>query len=236
MTDVFMSYAHSNKDTVRVIATNLESDGRDIWWDDELTGGEFYGATIEDEIEEADRVLVAWSEAARRSVWVRGEALEALDTRKLVQIQLDRSRLPVPFNALHAIDFADWRGERDSGTWKALNTALDTPAEEPSAMTGPLRAGFENSRARAFAPPLTMTENVIGGDMMSTTIAVAAPALSAVAVLIARADLVNAQSFTIIAVFAFVASALASLLSVVRLLRTDTKQPKIVAGKVDAPH
>ena len=110
MTDVFMSYARSNKDTVRVIATNLESDGRDVWWDEDLRGGEFYGATIEDKIEMAGRVLVAWSGAAGRSVWVRREALEALDARKLVQIQLDRSRLPVPFNALHAIDFAEWHG------------------------------------------------------------------------------------------------------------------------------
>jgi len=230
-----MSYARSNKDTVRVIATNLESDGRDVWWDEDLRGGEFYGATIEDEIEEAGRVLVAWSEAARRSVWVRGEALEALDARKLVQIQLDRSRLPVPFNALHAIDFAEWHSECNSETWKALNTALDTPAEELSAMTGPLSAELESSRLRTFTPPLTMTESVIGGDMMSTAISVSAPALSAVAVVIARADLVNAQSFTMIAIFAFVASALASLLSIVRLLRTDTTRPKIVAEKADAP-
>ena len=110
MTDVFMSYARSHKDKVRVIATNLESAGRDVWWDEDLRGGAFYGATIEDKIEMAGRVLVAWSGAAGRSVWVRREALEALDARKLVQIQLDRSRLPVPFNALHAIDFAEWHG------------------------------------------------------------------------------------------------------------------------------
>lgn len=80
-----------------------------------------------------------------------------------------------------------------------------------------------------------MTGSVIGGDMVSTIVSVLAPTLSAIAVLIARTDLVSAQSFIIIAVIAFEASALASILSIVRQLRTDTTRPKIDSGKIDAP-
>jgi hypothetical protein len=76
---------------------------------------------IEREIDAARCVVVAWSAQARQSLWVRAEANEALDKGKLVQINLDACRLPLPFTMLHFLDFRPWRGEREGSPWSEFD-------------------------------------------------------------------------------------------------------------------
>lgn len=236
MADVFLSYSRPNREKVRLVATNLESDGRDVWWDEKLTGGDFFGATIEDQLDQANKVLVAWSRAARRSVWVRGEALEALDSGKLVQIQLDGSRLPVPFNALHAIDFSEWRGKRNVEAWHSLTAALDNPAEgRPSQAVEPSPRKIGRAH-RIPKPKLALTGQVLGGDTFSTAISIVAPLISALAVASVRTDLMDAQAFTLVSVVAFAGSFLALALSILRLVRTDTNIPRDGGEHADDSH
>ena len=61
MADVFISSSRANRDRAAAVASALEQDGRSV--------GEFAGAAS---------VVVAWSKAARDSLWVRAEANEAL--------------------------------------------------------------------------------------------------------------------------------------------------------------
>ncbi len=120
MADVFVSYARKNRPRIAELSGALEEGGYDLWWDRQIESGADYGMLIEREIEAARCVLVAWSAAARQSLWVRAEANEALDSGKLVQICLDRTRLPLPFTMLHFLDFSGWRGERDREPWTGL--------------------------------------------------------------------------------------------------------------------
>ncbi|MEZ5970959.1 MAG: toll/interleukin-1 receptor domain-containing protein [Hyphomonadaceae bacterium] len=94
MADIFVSYAHANKNRVSALAQGLSGSGFSLWWDDHLRAGSDFTLEIERELDTAKCVVVAWSGAARNSLWVRAEATEALDAGKLVQIKLDGVKPP----------------------------------------------------------------------------------------------------------------------------------------------
>jgi TIR domain-containing protein len=154
MADVFVSYARKNRPRVAEVSGALEASGYSLWWDRQIESGSDYGMLIEREIDAAGCVVVAWSDAARRSLWVRAEANEALDSGKLVQICLDETKLPLPFTMLHFLDFSGWRGERDCEPWTGLDSrvgamlrgeTLDSgaaPAAERPARAGPALQGL----------------------------------------------------------------------------------------------
>ena len=90
-------------------------------------------------------MVVAWSQTARQSLWVRAEANEALDAGKLVQVSLDESRLPLPFTMLHFLDFSRWRGERQGSPWSDLESRVSGMLRGAPAEAGPPE-GFAAAR------------------------------------------------------------------------------------------
>ena len=140
MADVFVSYSRRDADRVRTLSGAVRESGYSVWWDEQLLPASDYAQVIERELAAAGSVLVAWSATARESLWVRAEANEALDQGKLVQVTLDGAKLPLPFTALHFLDFTRWRGERAGRPWSDLEAGLDgtrrgegEPAPTPSA-------------------------------------------------------------------------------------------------------
>jgi hypothetical protein len=117
MADVFVSYSRANRDRITGVSDAIEASGYSVWWDRRLTPSDDYAMLIEREISAAPAVVVAWSETARQSLWVRAEANEALDAGQLVQISLDGAKLPLPFTMLHFLDFTRWGGERAGEPW-----------------------------------------------------------------------------------------------------------------------
>src|SRR3954451_11635515 len=124
MADVFLSYGRSTRSRVEQISGAMEASGYNLWWDKALNASDDYAMVIEAELDAAGCVVVAWSAQARQSLWVRAEANEALDSGKLVQINLDGSRLPLPFSVLHFLDFARWRGERQGNPWSEFDARV----------------------------------------------------------------------------------------------------------------
>jgi len=110
MPEIFISYSHADRDRVRKLVERLRTVPFDVWWDQHLRQGDFSNE-IEARIEASSRVLVAWSKNSANSIWVKAEAMRAMDARKLVQVQLDGQKLPLPFNGLHAIRLSDWTGD-----------------------------------------------------------------------------------------------------------------------------
>ena len=51
---------------------------------------------------------------------MRAEATEALDNDKLIQLKLDESRMPLPFNVLNMIPFDGWSGDTSAPEWAQL--------------------------------------------------------------------------------------------------------------------
>ncbi|HTU11042.1 MAG TPA: toll/interleukin-1 receptor domain-containing protein [Allosphingosinicella sp.] len=121
MAQVFVSYSRVNRDRIVTVSDALEESGYSVWWDRALKPGDDYAILIEEQINAAPCVVVAWSETARQSLWVRAEANEALDAGKLVQISLDKTKLPLPFSALNHLDFSGWGGARGEECWVTLD-------------------------------------------------------------------------------------------------------------------
>jgi hypothetical protein len=143
MADVFVSYAHANRNRVQKIHDGLSQSGFDVWWDERLKAGDVYQFVIEKEILDAKCAVVAWSQAARNSLWVLAEANRALDENKLVQVKLDGVQPPLPFNALQMIDLSRWRGDRGAAPFPDLEsraratTGGQAPAPDPQAFKAP---------------------------------------------------------------------------------------------------
>lgn len=109
MARLFLSYARADRQRVSELATALVHAGHEVWWDRCLTGGADYEREIEEQLIEADAVIVAWSAAASKSHWVRDEATAGRDRNRLVPITLDGTPPPFGFRQLHTIDVTEWR-------------------------------------------------------------------------------------------------------------------------------
>lgn len=120
MSHVFISYSRKDEETIEKLVESLKTSEVAYWWDRQLKPGDNFSMEIEKRIGEARSVLVTWSPAARASVYVRGEALAALDQRKLKQAMLDDAPPPVPFNAEHAVKLKGWTGDAADPRWSSL--------------------------------------------------------------------------------------------------------------------
>jgi adenylate cyclase len=124
MSEVFISYARSTEVEARRIAEALRASGYKVWRDDELPAHRSYGEVIEERLRSAEAVVVVWSAEAVRSEWVQSEADRARNDRKLVQLTLDSTPLPMPFDRIQCADLSDWRGEADHAGWRKVEASL----------------------------------------------------------------------------------------------------------------
>ena len=107
---VFLSYARADRPRVAALAGALQAAGLDVWWDREIKGGEAFAERIESALDRADAVIVAWSQTAVASDWVRDEAGHGRDRKRLVPVSLDGTLPPLGFRQYHALDLSQWRG------------------------------------------------------------------------------------------------------------------------------
>lgn len=125
MPEIFISYARSTGAQAHRIEEALRALGYDVWRDDELPAHRAYAEVIEERLRLADAVLVLWSADAARSQWVRSEANRAREDGKLVQLTLDNTRLPLPFDQIHCADFSSWSGEPDAHEWRLVLSSIE---------------------------------------------------------------------------------------------------------------
>lgn len=125
MADVFISYARPDQAKAGALAQALEGGGRSAWWDPQVAGGENHGQAVDRELDAAGAVVVAWSSAARDSLWVRAEANAAFDQGKLIQLNFDGTALPQPFGMVHALDMSLWSGGRGNSPWPHVESRID---------------------------------------------------------------------------------------------------------------
>ncbi len=204
MADVFISYSRADEAKAAALVAAVEQDGRSLWWDRRLAAGGDYADVIEREIAAASSVVVAWSTNARDSLWVRAEANEALDQGKLVQINLDGAKLPLPFTMLHFLDFRQWGGARDQAPWPQLRSRID------SALGQGLAGESVGRRPDPGGVPIVAgPESPLQGFGRLAALGWAAlgtAALLALSVLVVARRLISADAFGVIAVIAAVVS------------------------------
>lgn len=89
MASLFISYAHKDWAIANALASELKRQGYDVWWDEHLLPGEGpYRDELAQKLHEAKAVIVIWSAHSAKSTWVRDEAQEGLDRKKLIATRL----------------------------------------------------------------------------------------------------------------------------------------------------
>ena len=96
---------------------------------------------IQERLLAAKAVVVLWSETAAKSQWVRAEADTARTVGTLVQVTIDASVPPLPFNQIHCADLSDWDGTSQCG-------GLRTVKESVSQLAGPRVAQAQAKQGR----------------------------------------------------------------------------------------
>src|SRR5205085_8184214 len=102
MVDVFVSYSSKDRERVRPLVERLVAEGWSVWWDRHIESGAAWDAEIEKALDQARCVIVAWSDAAIASEWVRTEAHEAARRNRLVPVLLDRVLVPLRFRRIQS--------------------------------------------------------------------------------------------------------------------------------------
>lgn len=113
MTEIFVSCSRGDHDRAKAIVERLETLGYSVAWD--VADLE----AIERELGGAQAVLAVWSAGARASPKLYAQAAHAFDAGKLVQLRLDRTLPPAPFDDLASADLSGERAE-----WGPLEDAL----------------------------------------------------------------------------------------------------------------
>jgi len=124
MSEVFVSYSRSTEREAKQIAKALLGLGYSVWRDDELPAHRDYSEVIEERLRAARAVVVVWSNEAVKSQWVRAEADLAREAGTLVQLSLDASPLPMPFNRIQCADLSGWTGALGHPGWRKVAASV----------------------------------------------------------------------------------------------------------------
>jgi adenylate cyclase len=146
MADIFVSYGRSTEGLAHQVAEALRAAGYSVWRDDELPAHRAYSDVIEERVRGARAVVVLWSAEAARSQWVRAEADVAREAGTLVQISVDGTMPPMPFNQIQCADLSGWSGDLSVAGWRKVESSIallvgnSAPAEDqPEQKVAPAR-------------------------------------------------------------------------------------------------
>ena len=131
MSHVFVSYSRSTEAQAHAIADALRTRGFEVWRDDEIPANRAYSEVIEERLKSANAVVVVWSAEAAKSHWVRAEADQAREAGTLIQVTVDGTLPPLPFNQIQCADLSRWAGDTGSSAWKKVEGAVATLVGNP---------------------------------------------------------------------------------------------------------
>jgi adenylate cyclase len=140
MSEIFISYARSTAKEAGRVAESLRSQGYKVWRDEDLPAHRSYADVIEERLRAATAVVVVWSAEAAKSEWVQSEADLARQNHKLVQLTVDGSHLPMPFDRIHCADLSGWAGDLENAGWRKVVSSIDDLCRIAPAEAAPARA------------------------------------------------------------------------------------------------
>ena len=152
MTDVFVSYAREDEPRAQQVAEALRARGYRVWRDEEIPAHRPYAEVIQERLTGARAVVVMWSADAAKSHWVRSEADAARHLGTLVQVTIDASMPPMPFDQIQCADLSTWDGNGETAGWRKLAASLVVLAGTPGAVISmPDRKGKRSVCVLPFA-------------------------------------------------------------------------------------
>lgn len=144
MSHIFISYARPDEPLASLVAEGLKDGGFEVWRDNELPAHRPYAEVIEERINGAGAVVVLWSQEAAKSHWVRAEADTARTALTLVQVSIDGTMPPMPFNQIQCADLKGWDGEKAATGWKKLVASVAELAGPLEPVAKPRRASLRS--------------------------------------------------------------------------------------------
>ena len=156
-TTLFLSYAREDEPYARRLASALEQAGYTIWWDRLIEGGETYSRSIAEALDIADAVIVLWSARSIESDWVKDEATQGRERRRLVPLSIDGSQPPLGFRQYQVIDLSHWHSRKNAPEIIAIGRAIESVLgsgsrnPEPAPVRTSRRATLIGSAATAVA-------------------------------------------------------------------------------------
>jgi len=135
-TDVFISYARTNRITAARLAEALEAQGLLVWWDRDLEVGSEFAEVIETQLQNAQVVVALWSADSVRSGFVRDESSRALRAGKLLPVRIEDVEPPLGFGQLHTLDLLDWDGAADDEALQQLLLEVNRIKGRPAGSEG----------------------------------------------------------------------------------------------------
>ena len=138
MSDIVISYARETEAEAICIVEALRALGYGVWRDDEIPAHRSFGPAIEERLAAAKVVLVLWSAEAAKSEWVRSEASRARGMGKLVQLTLDKSPLPIPFDQIQCANLVGWGAEADTPGWRKVVASIGDLTSERATTSSPI--------------------------------------------------------------------------------------------------
>ena len=118
--DVFISYARTNRAPAERLADGLSANGVPVWWDRNLVAGSEFASVIEARLLGAAVVVVLWSADSVHSSFVRDESSRAFKQGKLLPVRIEEVELPLGFGQLHTLDLLGWGGDAGDDGFQAL--------------------------------------------------------------------------------------------------------------------
>ena len=133
MSHIFVSYSRQNQEIVKTLAQDIEALGHEVWFDQELTGGQTWWDEILARIREYDLFVFALSPEALDSHACKLEYAYAANLRKtilpvLVAEGVSMNLLPP---ALSIIQFVDYRRQDRQAAFSLIKALQNLPTPQP---------------------------------------------------------------------------------------------------------
>ncbi len=146
MADIFLSYSSDDRERIRPLVQSLEQRGWSVWWDRRIPPGKTWHQVIQQALDGARCVVVAWSKNSIESDWVITEAEEGKTRGVLIPVLIDDVRPPLGFRMIQAARLIGWQGESSHHELDSLFDAIfailgePEPAKETTPQSGPIYA------------------------------------------------------------------------------------------------
>ncbi len=112
MADIFLSYAHADREVAQRLVDGLEECGISVWWDRRLLPGQKVSDSISKELRRSSGVIALFSEASPANAWLADESALALELEKtLIPVLIHDVTLPLGLSHIQTASLIGWTGE-----------------------------------------------------------------------------------------------------------------------------
>lgn len=124
--DVFISYKAEDRPRLAPLVATFEAAGLSVWWDARIAHGANWRREIEEHLDAARCVVVAWSKGSvgPQGHFVRDEAARALRRGAYLPICIDDVEPPLGFGEVQALSLRNWKGKTSDPRVAALVEAV----------------------------------------------------------------------------------------------------------------